>query len=635
MTKKKKDIFLGIDLGTTNSVVSIYKDGKALFGMNPITGSFTTKSSVVFENGQWLVGNDNVNALYPESTIIQGKRFMGQTQDKPELYKNLPFKVYVEKTGDSSCVDCVSYKLSEKKISPEEFSAYILSELKKQAETLVKSFMNIDDETELVFHAVITVPAYFNNNQRNATRQAAEIAGFKVKVLVNEPTAAAIAYGLTGKTNKHIIVFDLGGGTFDISLLSVSNDKEGEVCEVVATNGNASLGGSDFDTEIAKLIIKKYNESQKKNLSLDKLSSKVLDEIRRKAETIKITLTTTNIGKAFISSLDNFFVEITKTEFNRIVRDLLEQKAKEPCLYVLKKFQELTPEEQANTSVICVGGQSRTPEVQEFCKKIFSKEILLINPDLVVAEGAAILASTYDKENEGSNNLILLDVTSLPIGIETMYGRFTTIISEGTTIPTKKSEIFSTAADNQTSVAINILQGFSPLAKENSSLGEFILSDIPAAPRGVPQIEVTMTIDASGILTVNAKEKSSNKETFITIKNSEMKKQDVEDMKKRFEENREKNKKLEELLDLRVKSDSLIYNAENQLNEHKNIPDELRSDINSSIEDLKKKMEGENIEELEDSHKKLSDKLMKIYENIQKKENKEKEGQETSETSSN
>ncbi|GAB4240411.1 MAG: molecular chaperone DnaK [Acidobacteriota bacterium] len=566
---------IGIDLGTTNSVVAVMEGGKPTVIPNQ-EGSRTTPSVVAFtKNGELLVGQvaKRQAITNPENTIFSIKRFMGRKyHEVTEEIKMVPYKVVQAKNGDAAV------EVMGKIYSPPEISARILMKLKEAAEAYLG---------EKVTQAVITVPAYFNDSQRQATKDAGRIAGLEVLRLVNEPTAAALAYGLDKKKDETIAVFDFGGGTFDISILEVG---EG-VVEVKATNGDTHLGGDNIDQRLMEWIIQEFRKDQGIDLSQDRMALQRLREAAEKAKMELSSMQETEINLPFItadaSGPKHLNMRITRARFEALVEDILERTL-EPCRLALKDAG-LKPEDI--DEVVLVGGSTRIPRVQQMVTDFFGKEPHKgVNPDEVVAVGAAVQAGVLGGEVK---DVLLLDVTPLSLGIETLGGVTTVLIPRNTTIPTRKSEIFSTAADNQTSVEIHVVQGERPLAKDNKSLGRFHLVGIPPAPRGVPQIEVTFDIDANGILNVSAKDRGTGKEQKITITGSTgLSEQEIQEMVKAAEAHAEEDRRKREEIEARNRADNLVYSCEKLLRENR---DKLSaadiSQIEAAIERTKKAME--------------------------------------------
>jgi molecular chaperone DnaK len=563
---------IGIDLGTTNSVVAVMEGGEPVVITNP-EGSRLTPSVVAFtKTGERLVGQvaKRQAVTNPENTVFSIKRFMGRRFDEVnEEMKMVPYTVGAAPNGD------VRVKILDKEYAPPEISAMILQKLKQAAEEYLG---------QPVTKAVITVPAYFNDAQRQATKEAGKIAGLEVMRIVNEPTAAALAYGLDKKKDETIAVYDFGGGTFDISILEVG---EG-VVEVKATNGDTHLGGDNLDQRIIDWIISEFKKTDGIDLSKDRMALQRLKEAAEKAKMELSTVMETDINLPFITAdatgPKHMQLKLTRANFERLVDDLL-QKTVGPTKQALSDAG-LDPSKIEE--VVLVGGSTRIPRVQQIVKELFNKEPHKgVNPDEVVAVGAAIQAGVLAGEVK---DLLLLDVTPLSLGIETLGGVMTTLIPRNTTIPTRKSEIFSTAADSQTSVEVHVLQGERPLARDNRTLGRFQLIGIPPAPRGVPQIEVTFDIDANGIVNVSAKDLGTGKEQKITITaSSGLSKDEVARMMREAESHAEEDKKRREEVETRNRADQSVYAAEKMLQE---MGDKLGSSdkaaIETAIEELKK-----------------------------------------------
>lgn len=553
---------IGIDLGTTNSVVSVIEGGDPVVITNP-EGSRTTPSVVAFtKEDERLVGQvaKRQAVTNPENTVFSIKRFMGRRYDEVgEEIKIVPYKVVRASNGDAR-VD-----VRGKQYSPPEISAMILQKMRDAAEQYLG---------QKITKAVVTVPAYFNDSQRQATKDAGKIAGLEVLRIVNEPTAAALAYGLDKKKDETIAVFDFGGGTFDISILEVG---EG-VVEVKSTNGDTHLGGDNLDQRIIEWMVAEFKKDQGIDLSKDRMALQRLKEAAEKAKMELSTLTETDINLPFVtadqSGPKHLNMKLTRAKFEQLVDDLLERTL-EPCRKALK---DAGMQPSDIDEVVLVGGSIRIPKVQELVKRLFNKEPHKgVNPDEVVAVGAAIQAGVLGGEVK---DLLLLDVTPLSLGIETLGGVTTKLIERNTTIPTRKSEIFTTAADNQTSVEIHVLQGEREMARDNRTLGKFHLVGIPPAPRGVPQIEVTFDIDANGIVNVSAKDLGTGKEQQITITaSSGLSENEISQMVKDAETHSDEDRKKREAIDLRNQADSLVYQTEKLLNENREkIP---ASDINA------------------------------------------------------
>jgi molecular chaperone DnaK len=565
---------IGIDLGTTNSVVAVVIGGEPVVIPNQ-EGSRTTPSVVAFtEKGERLVGQiaKRQAITNPENTIFSIKRLMGRKYNSPEVEhakKRLPYKIVEAPNGDAHV------EIRGKRYSPPEISAMILQKLKQAAE---------DYLGEPVTDAVITVPAYFDDSQRQATKDAGQIAGLNVLRIINEPTAAALAYGLEKKKEERVAVYDLGGGTFDISVLEIG---EG-VIEVKSTNGDTYLGGDDFDLRIIDWLVEEFKKEQGIDLKKDKMA---LQRLKEAAERAKIELSTaseTEINLPFITAdatgPKHLLMKLTRAKFELLVDDLI-QKTLNPCKLALSDAGFSTKDID---EVILVGGQTRTPKVQQVVQSFFGKEPHKgVNPDEVVAVGAAIQAAVLKGEVK---EVLLLDVTPLSLGIETLGGIFTKIIERNTTIPTRKSQIFSTATDNQPAVTIKVYQGEREMAADNKLLGVFELVGIPPAPRGVPQIEVTFDIDANGILHVSAKDLGTGKEQSIKITaTSGLTEEEIKRMMREAEEHAAEDRRKKELAEARNNADTLIYSVEKSLREYGDkLTDSEKRDIETALEKCKK-----------------------------------------------
>ncbi|NOR54264.1 MAG: molecular chaperone DnaK, partial [Candidatus Aminicenantes bacterium] len=547
----------------------------------------------------------------PENTIYSIKRFMWRRyKEVPEEIKQVPFKVTEEKNGD------VRIEALGKKYPPPELSAIILQKLKKAAE---------DYLGEKVEKAVITVPAYFNDSQRKATKDAGVIAGLKVDRIINEPTAAALAYGLDKKKDETIAVYDFGGGTFDISILEVG---EG-VVEVKSTNGDTHLGGDDIDQRIQNWLVTEFKKDAGINLSKDKMALQRLKEAAEKAKMELSTTMETEINLPFItadaSGPKHLLMKLSRSKLEQLMDDII-QKTVAPCKQALQDAG-LKPADV--DEVILVGGSTRIPKVQQLVKDLFGKEAHRgVNPDEVVAAGAAIQGAVLSGDVK---DVLLLDVTPLTLGIETLGGIFTRMIPRNTTIPTKKTETFSTAADNQPSVEIHVLQGERDMAAHNRTLGRFHLDGIPPAPRGIPKVEVTFDIDANGILHVSAKDIGTGKQKAITITgHSGLEENEIENMVKDAETHSEEDKKRKELIDAKNQADQMIYGLEKLLKENKDkIQEEQASQIQSEIENTKKAVESEDLEQIKQALEKLSQESHKLTEMMYQQATQEQAQQDT------
>ncbi len=596
---------IGIDLGTTNSVVAVMEAGEPVVIANQ-EGGRTTPSVVAFtKSGERLVGQvaKRQAVTNAENTVYSIKRFMGRRYDEVnEEMKMVPYKVTRSTNGDAR-ID-----ITGKEYSPPEISAMILQKLKSAAE---------DYLGQKVDKAVITVPAYFNDAQRQSTKDAGRIAGLEVLRIINEPTAAALAYGLDKKKDETIAVYDFGGGTFDISILEVG---EG-IVEVKATNGDTHLGGDNIDQRIIDWIIDEFKKDQGIDLAKDKMALQRLKEAAEKAKMELSSVQETEITLPFITAdatgPKHLNLKLTRAKFEALVDDIL-QRSVGPCKQALS---DAGVKPSDIDEVVLVGGSTRIPKVQQIVRDLFGKEPHKgVNPDEVVAVGAAVQAGVLGGEVK---DVLLLDVTPLSLGIETLGGVFTRLIERNTTIPTRKSEIFSTAADNQTSVEIHVLQGERPMARDNRTLGKFHLVGILPAPRGIPQIEVTFDIDANGIVNVSAKDNGTGKEQKITITSSSgLSKDDINKMVKEAESHADEDRRRKDEIETRNRADSLVYQTEKMLRENKDkIPDSDAKTVEAAIADCKKALEGGDI----DAMNRAADALMQashkaseaVYKNAQ------------------
>jgi molecular chaperone DnaK len=589
---------IGIDLGTTNSVVAVTEGDKPIIIENE-EGGRTTPSVVAFnEKGERLVGQvaKRQRITNPENTIYSIKRFMGRRfKEVPEEIKQVPFKVTQASNGD------VRIEALGKKYAPPELSAMILQKLKKAAE---------DHLGEKVERAVITVPAYFNDSQRKATKDAGVIAGLNVERIINEPTAAALAYGMEKKKDQTIAVYDFGGGTFDVSILEVG---EG-VVEVKSTNGDTHLGGDDIDQKIQDWLVAEFKKESGINLSKDKMALQRLKEAAEKAKMELSTTMETEINLPFItadaSGPKHLLMKLTRSKLEQLMENII-QRTVQPCKQAMADANLKAGD---INEVILVGGSTRIPKVQELVKDLFGKEPHKgVNPDEVVAAGAAIQGAVLAGDVK---DVLLLDVTPLTLGIETLGGVFTKMIPRNTTIPTKKAEIFSTATDDQPSVEIHVLQGEREMAANNRTLGRFHLDGIPPAPRGIPKIEVTFDIDANGIIHVNAKDIGTGKQQAITITgHSGLEESEIENMVKDAEVHSEEDKKRREIIDAKNHADQMVYSLEKLLRENKDkIPEGEAARIQTEIENTKKAIESDNLDQIKQAVEALSQASHKLTE---------------------
>ncbi len=594
---------IGIDLGTTNSCVAIM-DGKNPKVIENSEGARTTPSVVAFTESEKLIGQSAKRQAVtnPENTLYAVKRFIGRSFEDDTVQKDVglsPFKIIKGNNGDAWV------EAQGEKYSPSQISAFILQKMKETAESYTG---------ETITQAVITVPAYFNDAQRQATKDAGKIAGLEVLRIINEPTAASLAYGLDKKHSGTVVVYDLGGGTFDVSILEVGDG----VFEVKSTNGDTHLGGEDFDLRIIDFLASEFKKEQGIDLKNDKLALQRLKEAAEKAKIELSSSTQTDVNLPFItadqSGPKHLNVKLTRAKLEELVDDLL-QNTIEPCK---KALSDAGLSASDINDVILVGGMTRMPKVTEIVKNFFGKDPSKgVNPDEVVAMGAAIQAGVLQGDVK---DVLLLDVTPLSLGIETLGGVFTKLIERNTTVPTKKSQVFSTAEDNQNAVTIRVFQGEREMAADNKLLGQFDLVGIPPAPRGTPQIEVTFDIDANGIVNVSAKDKSTGKEQQIKIQASGgLSDEEIDKMVKDAEANAETDKKKREEVDVKNQADSLVFQVEKNIKEHGDkISPEDKSKIESDLKDLKEALEKNEIETIKQKTQDLTQSSMKMGEAMYK-----------------
>ena len=598
---------IGIDLGTTNSCVSVMESGKPKVIENS-EGTRTTPSVVGYQdNGESLVGAPAKRQAVtnPKDTVYAVKRLIGRKFEEDEVQKDIKLMPYTISKADSG--DAWVEIKGDKK-APPQISAEILRKMKQTAE---------DYLGETVTEAVITVPAYFNDSQRQATKDAGKIAGLDVKRIINEPTAAALAFGMDKKEgDRKIAVYDLGGGTFDVSIIEISSVDGEHQFEVLSTNGDTFLGGEDFDNRIIEHLAEIFEKENGVDLTKDMLAKQRLKEAAEKSKIELSSSTQTEVNLPYItadaSGPKHLVVKLTRAKLESLVADLIDRTV-EPCQTAMKDAGVSNGD---ISDVILVGGQTRMPKVQDKVKEIFGVEARKdVNPDEAVAVGASIQAGVMQGDVK---DVLLLDVTPLSLGIETLGSVSTKLIKKNTTIPTKASQVFSTAEDNQSAVTIHVLQGEREMASGNKSLGQFNLTDIPSAPRGTPQIEVTFDIDANGILHVNAKDKATGKENKITIKaNGGLSEEEIKKMEEDAEKHAEEDLKLRELVDVKNAAEAMIHSVQKTMTDHKDkVTDDEKSKIESAIKDLEEAVKTDNKEEIEAKNKVLAEASQKLGEKV-------------------
>ncbi|MFH1162251.1 MAG: molecular chaperone DnaK [Candidatus Jorgensenbacteria bacterium] len=596
---------LGIDLGTTNSAMAVVQGGEPVVLENHEGNRTTPSVAALSKSGERLVGllAKRQAVVNPKHTIFSVKRLVGRAWSDPEVQRDLSWLTY---EMHASAQGGVEVRMGDRWYKPEEISAMVLQKLKADAEAKLG---------EKIEEAVITVPAYFDDSQRQATKNAGEIAGFKVRRILNEPTAAALAYGLNREKNERIVVYDFGGGTFDISILEVGDD----TVEVKATGGDTHLGGDDFDKRIIEYLVKEYQKQEGIDISKDTLAIQRLKEAAERAKHELSTAVESEINLPYITSgpegPKHFVMKLTRAKLEDLVRDFIEH-----SLSLVKEAVTAAPPKGAGlkfsdiNEVVLVGGQTRMPAIQEAVKKLFGKDPHKgINPDEVVAVGAAVQAGILQGDVK---DILLLDVTPLSLSIETLGGVATPMIPKNTTVPTSKTQVFSTAADSQTSVEIHIGQGERALMADNKTLGRFILDGIPPAPRGLPQIEVTFDIDANGILTVSAKDKATSKAQSVKIEaTTSLNKEEVERLKREAAEHATEDQKKREEIEIKNQTESLIYTAEKSLRDGGDkIPTDIAEAVKAKIDILKEKQSKGDLPAIQNAMQELSQALQKIGE---------------------